>query len=80
MLFGFYRYLISPVMHSLGRVLMGGVQGCKYEQTCSQFAELMIHEKGFIKAAGPIVKRVMSCQPWGRVENANTRELKEKGI
>jgi putative membrane protein insertion efficiency factor len=39
---------------------------CKYEPTCSHYAEEAIRERGVVVGLGLAVWRVMRCNPWSR--------------
>lgn len=51
----FYRYSISPLIHSR----------CRYVPTCSQYTVEAILKHGILKGGALAVKRFLSCHPWG---------------
>lgn len=57
MLFGVYRRVVSPVLHSFG------VSNCIYLPTCSEYAEIAIERYGWVKGAAMAVARVARCNP-----------------
>tara|TARA_S200000501_G_scaffold354966_1_gene376159 strand:+ start:891 stop:1139 length:249 start_codon:yes stop_codon:yes gene_type:complete len=51
-----YRFLISPLLgHS-----------CRYFPTCSDYTIEALREYGLIKGIFLSLKRILSCQPWGK--------------
>lgn len=53
--FRIYRLLLSP---ALG-------QSCRFEPSCSRFAEQALERHGWRKGAGMAVRRLLRCHPWG---------------
>lgn len=51
----FYRYAISPLLGA----------NCRYEPTCSAYAEEAIRRHGVIKGGWLALKRIGRCNPWG---------------
>ena len=58
--FSVYKMMIAPFLHSLG----GTGFGCRYPQTCSEFAALSILEHGVMRGTCRAFQRVCSCNPW----------------
>jgi putative component of membrane protein insertase Oxa1/YidC/SpoIIIJ protein YidD len=58
--FSFYKMMIAPLLHSLGGVGMG----CRYPQSCSEYAALSILEHGVVGGSCRALNRVCSCNPW----------------
>lgn len=58
--FSFYKMMIAPLLHSLGGVGMG----CRYPQSCSEYAALSILEYGVVGGSCRALNRVCSCNPW----------------
>ena len=57
---GTYRYVLRPLWPggaSAGRV-------CRYEPTCSCYAEEAIHVHGFLRGSLLAVRRLARCTPW----------------
>ncbi len=50
----FYRYLISPMLGPR----------CRFEPTCSYYAEQAILSHGIIKGSYLTIKRLAKCHPW----------------
>ncbi len=50
-----YRVLISPWL---------GVN-CRYQPTCSAYAQEAIHRHGPVKGLGLALRRLSRCHPWG---------------
>ncbi len=51
----FYRNAISP--HT--------PRACRYEPSCSVYAEQAIRKYGPFKGGYKALKRILSCHPWG---------------
>ncbi len=58
--FLFYRGIVSPVLF----IISGAANGCRFEETCSCYAERQIKEVGFLRSLPLIIKRIVSCNPW----------------
>ena len=50
-----YRYAISPLIGA----------NCRYEPTCSAYAEEALKKHGAFKGSWLAVKRIARCHPWG---------------
>ena len=50
----FYRYFISPMFGS----------ACRFEPTCSKYAEEAIKKHGAIKGGFMALKRIVKCNPF----------------
>ncbi len=62
-LISFYQNIFSYIIKNI--VGLNGV--CRYEQTCSQYARITIEKKGVFKGLPLILTRVLSCQPFGKL-------------
>ncbi|WP_263355598.1 membrane protein insertion efficiency factor YidD [Acidicapsa ligni] len=60
---GFYRYWLSPAMHSL---FPGG---CRYEPTCSQYAVEAVTIHGPVRGSWMALRRLLRCHPFARIRN-----------
>ena len=56
-LFGAYKRVLSPILHSLG------VSRCIYLPTCSEYAQVAISRHGLVKGTAMAVARVARCNP-----------------
>ena len=50
-----YRNFISPFTPS----------SCRYQPTCSSYAQEALKKHGIIKGSYLATKRILSCHPWG---------------
>lgn len=50
-----YRNFISPLTPA----------SCRYEPTCSGYAQQALKKHGVIKGSYLAAKRILSCHPWG---------------
>ena len=53
LLIKFYRYLISPYLHS----------NCRYQPTCSEYFIDCLKLNGFLKGSLLGIKRILRCHP-----------------
>ena len=53
-----YRWTLAPVLAGL----FGG--GCRYEPSCSHYAEDALRKYGLLKGGWMAVRRVFRCHPW----------------
>lgn len=58
--FAAYRRVISPVLHSTG------LGGCKFQPTCSEYAEIAIGRYGVVRGGWMALRRLIRCNPFGR--------------
>ncbi len=49
-----YRYALSPLMSG----------GCRYEPSCSQYAQNALRKYGAWKGSMMAMKRLLRCHPW----------------
>ena len=59
-LFWFYRRVLSPLVHSLG------AGGCRFQPTCSEYAEIAIARFGPLRGGWLALWRVARCQPFAK--------------
>jgi len=52
----FYQIVISPVTPA----------ACRFEPSCSNYALQALEKHGAIKGSWLAVKRILSCNPWGK--------------
>ncbi len=60
LVFGLYKRVLSPVLHSVG------VSQCIYLPTCSEYAQVAILRHGWVKGVRLGVGRIGRCHPWGK--------------
>ncbi len=61
LLFGFYRYGVSPVLAAFG------VRGaCRFTPTCSEYAREALREHGPWRGSWLALRRIGRCHPWGK--------------
>ncbi|MBI3535064.1 MAG: membrane protein insertion efficiency factor YidD [Deltaproteobacteria bacterium] len=58
--FDFYRYFLSPVLHS---AFPGS--GCRFRPTCSEYAKEAMLTHGFFKGLVLSFRRLVKCRPSG---------------
>lgn len=58
----FYRRVISPFLH----VGFGAHGGCRFQPTCSEFAEEAIAHMGLFRGGFRALKRILRCHPFSR--------------
>ena len=56
-LFGVYRRVVSPVLHSLGR------SQCIYLPTCSEYALVAMQRFGVLRGGAMALRRIGRCHP-----------------
>jgi uncharacterized protein len=59
---GAYRYVLRPLWP-------GGAppeRTCRYEPTCSRYAEEAVAVHGFVRGSALAVWRLLRCNPWSR--------------
>jgi len=60
-MFTLYRWLRAAIFDPLLYSAFGFVSQCKYEESCSYYAQRMLHEHATIPALRKIVQRIWSC-------------------
>lgn len=63
LLVNLYRWLVSPAVH----LVAGPPAGCRFEPTCSQYANEAITTLGWIRGSVLTAKRILKCHPWGEM-------------
>lgn len=60
-----YQKVISPFIHSFFKLISGNpYTGCRFEPTCSCYAEQAIQKFGFLKGGFKAVVRITRCHPF----------------
>lgn len=49
-----YRYVVSPYLGS----------NCRFEPTCSQYAEIAVQRHGVLRGLWLATRRISRCHPW----------------
>ncbi len=57
-----YRYLLSPALH----LLAGAGSGCRFEPTCSHYAEVAFSRFSPMRAFRLTAHRILRCHPLSR--------------
>ncbi len=65
-----YKKIVSPVLD----MVFGPGRGCRFEETCSQYAIRIIRETGVVKGIALTAIRILRCQPF------STRNAKYESI
>lgn len=59
----FYQLVFAK---ALSVWLLGGVNSCRFQPTCSQYSREAIENFGVLKGGFLSLKRICLCQPFGR--------------
>ncbi len=57
-----YKIVISPLLHQL----LGQKSMCRYEVSCSEYAQQVVSKYGVVKGGGLAFSRLLSCQPFSK--------------
>ena len=60
-----YRWLISPLLHTLCGGSAGSGCGCRFYPSCSAYALEALKSHGSIKGSLLLLHRISKCHPWG---------------
>jgi hypothetical protein len=63
-----YQYVLSPIWPA----------SCRYEPTCSHYAEEAIRKRGIFVGLYLAVRRISRCHPWGGMGYDPVPEKKKK--
>lgn len=55
-----YRLILSPLVQAAFDVR------CRYDETCSRYAEKAIRERGVLRGALLAMRRIISCNGWSK--------------
>jgi putative membrane protein insertion efficiency factor len=55
-----YKFVFSPLLH-LGAGMSGGA--CRFQPTCSEYANIAVHEYGLLRGGWMALKRFSRCRP-----------------
>ncbi len=58
--FAFYRRFLSPMLHS------AGVSSCRFQPTCSDYAEVAIARFGPVRGGWLALCRLARCHPFSK--------------
>ena len=62
LLIRFYKIIVPPLLHQL----VGVKSACRYDETCSVYAERVIRQYGILYGSQLAIKRILRCQPFTR--------------
>ena len=71
-----YQATLSPDHGALRTLFPYGY--CRHEPTCSAFGKQVILERGVVRGMLLLLRRLLSCHPWARVNDAKWRALAER--
>ncbi|MBS1815199.1 MAG: membrane protein insertion efficiency factor YidD [Acidobacteria bacterium] len=60
LIFSLYRRILSPLLHSTG------LGGCKFQPTCSEYAEIAILRHGALRGGWLAARRLARCHPFSK--------------
>lgn len=60
LIISFYQKIISPGLHQL----FGINSGCRFSETCSDYAKSSILKHGVFKGSAMSFVRILKCQPY----------------
>jgi putative membrane protein insertion efficiency factor len=58
--FAIYRRVLSPILHSVG------VSSCRFQPTCSEYAEVAIARFGLARGGWLALCRLARCHPFSK--------------
>lgn len=61
-----YKSLLSPLLHSIGRLFSPVPAGCRFLPTCSEYAYVALHRHGVARGGWLALRRLLRCQPFSR--------------
>ncbi|MBI1813167.1 membrane protein insertion efficiency factor YidD [Candidatus Peregrinibacteria bacterium] len=48
---------------------------CRHEPTCSEYAKVVLSERGVVLGMPMMLLRLLSCHPWRRIDEAKIRKI-----
>lgn len=71
-----YQKTLSPDHGPLKHLYAYGY--CRHSPTCSQYAKEQIQRRGIFIGGALSMKRLLSCHPWKRIDDAALRTLEQR--
>ena len=62
--FWVYRRVLSPMLHGVG--FGGGISSCRFQPTCSDYAEVAIARFGPVRGTLLALRRIARCHPFSK--------------
>jgi len=59
-----YRYTLSPILQATQRTLVGHTGACRFQPTCSEYAQLAFHLHGWRRGGMLALRRLLRCHPF----------------
>ena len=56
-----YHAVLSPMLHFVA----GPAAGCRFEPSCSVYAQEAIQQRGAVRGSWLALRRLCRCHPWG---------------
>ncbi|MBI3816831.1 membrane protein insertion efficiency factor YidD [Candidatus Peregrinibacteria bacterium] len=68
-----YQQTLSPDHGHLRELHPYGF--CRHEPTCSEYAKVVLSERGVVLGMPMMLLRLLSCHPWRRIDEAKIRKI-----
>ena len=67
-----YQGIFSKILTQIG---LSYGSGCRFQPTCSHYAQLALDQYGWVRGLGLTARRILRCHPWavGKIDYPNLR-------